>query len=112
MRLDQHQGRDTRPHIFVQMDVKDNASSGANVVRMLRAGLPSANVEAKVERIPTQKMPDVAQVRYFTKSDNDIADQCASILKQTYSDTRVVRIGLPSAKGQIEVWLPKIKGAI
>jgi hypothetical protein len=98
-----------RPHIFVQMDVQDNTPSGATVVQFLHAGWPSANVESKVERIPTQKMPDTAQVRYFNESDVGIANRCASILRPRYPNVRVVRIGLLSPKGQLEVWLPKIK---
>jgi hypothetical protein len=100
-----------RPDIFVQMDVHDSTSSGAKVVQLLRAAWPSANVESDVQRIPTQKMPDSAQVRYFNESDVKIANQCASILRQTYPNARVVRVGLPAPKGQLEVWLPKVKSA-
>lgn len=99
------------PHMFVQMDEKDNESSGTKVVQLLRAQWPSANVEGKVERIPSQKMPDNAQVRYSNDSDAEIANRCGSILKQVYPGTRVVRIGLPSPKGQLEVWLPKATSA-
>jgi hypothetical protein len=98
-------------HMSVQMDVQDNVSSGAKVVQLLHAGWPSANVDADVQRIPTQKMPDTAQVRYFNESDTEIAGRCASILRQAYPNVRVVRIGLPSPKGQLEVWLPKTKPA-
>ena len=100
-----------KPHMFVQMDEKDNESSGTNVVELLRAQWPSANVEGKVERIPSQKMPDNAQVRYFNDSDAEIANRCGSIMKQVYPGTRVVRSGLPSPKGQLEVWLPKATSA-
>ena len=99
------------PHMFVQMDVQDNASSGAKVVQLLHAEWPAANVESKVERIPTQKMPDTAQVRYFNESDADIANRCAAILRRDYPNARVMRIGLLSPPGQLEVWLPKIKPA-
>jgi hypothetical protein len=96
------------PHMFVQMDARDSASSGASVIELLRSQWPSANVESKVERIPTQKMPDGAQVRYFNESDAERANRCASILRQVYPNVRVVRVGLPSPKGQLEVWLPKV----
>jgi hypothetical protein len=95
------------PHMFVQMDERDNESTGTKVVQLLRAQWPSAIVEGKVERIPSQKMPDNAQVRYFNDSDVEVANRCGSIMKQVYPGTRVVRIGLPSLKGQLEVWLPK-----
>jgi len=97
------------PHMFVQMDAKDSPSSGVKVIQLLHAGWPSANVEKKVQLIPTQKMPDTAQVRYFNESDAAMANRCLAILQKAYPDARVVRIGLPSPKGQLEVWLPKIK---
>ncbi len=99
------------PHMFVQMDAQDNASSGARVVQLLRSEWPSAKVESNVERIPSPKMPDTAQIRYFNASDADIANRCADILRRDYPDARVVRIGLNSPAGQLEVWLPKIKAA-
>jgi hypothetical protein len=99
------------PHMYVQMDVQDGPASGAKVVQLLRSGWPSANVESKVQKIPTPKMPDTAQVRYFNESDLAIANRCVEILRESYPDARVVRIGLPSPKGQLEVWLPKVKPA-
>lgn len=99
------------PHMYIQMDVQDSPAAGAKVVQLLRVGWPSADVESKVQKIPTQKMPDTAQVRYFNESDLAIANRCLGILRQAYPNARVVRIGLPSPKGQLEVWLPKIKPA-
>jgi hypothetical protein len=99
----------TGPHMFVQMDAKDSPSSGAKVIQLLHAGWPSANVEPQVQLIPTQKMPDTAQVRYFNQSDAAIANRCLAILQKAYPNARAVRIGLPSPKGQLEVWLPRIK---
>jgi len=94
-------------HMYVQMDVLDSADSGTKVVQSLRSAWPSADVESKVQKIPTQKMPDVAQVRYFNESDLAIATRCVQILQKSYPTARAVRIGLPSPKGQLEVWLPK-----
>jgi hypothetical protein len=99
----------TPPHMYVQMDAQDSPASGEKVVQLLHTGWPSANIEPKVQKIPTQKMPDVGQVRYFNESDLAIADRCVGILRKAYPDARVVRIGLPSPKGQLEVWLPKVK---
>jgi hypothetical protein len=98
-------------HVYVQMDALDNPASGANVVQLLRGGWPSATVESAVQQIPTQKMPDTAQVRYFNEADAAIANRCVEILRKTYADARVVRVGLPSPRGQLEVWLPKVKAA-
>jgi hypothetical protein len=94
-------------HMYVQEDTADTPEDGAKVVQLLRTGWPTANVESAVQRIPSQKMPDVAQVRYFDDADAALADRCVGILKQAYPDARAVRIGLPSPKGQLEVWLPK-----
>jgi hypothetical protein len=99
-----------RPHIFVQMDAQDNAASGARIVQLLRGEWTTANVESNVERIPTEKMPGAAQVRYFNASDESIAERCAGILKSSFANVRVVRVGLPSPQGQLEVWLPKVAG--
>jgi hypothetical protein len=96
-------------HMYVQEDVQDTPQSGAKVVQSLRAGWPSAEVESKVQRIPSQKMPDIAQVRYFNDSDSALADRCVGILRTVYPNARAVRIGLPSPKGQLEVWLPKVE---
>jgi hypothetical protein len=95
------------PHMFVQMDAQDDASSGAKIVQLLRTNWPSANVESKVERIPSRSVPNTAQVRYFNGSDADVANRCVSILRRVYPNARVVRIGLAAPGGQIEIWLPK-----
>jgi hypothetical protein len=102
-------GGSVAPHIFVQMDAGDNPASGTTVVQLLRNGWPTANVESNVQRIPTEKMPNSAQVRYFNEADAGLANHCAGILQGAYPGIRVVRIGLTSPNGQLEVWLPKPK---
>jgi len=97
--------------MYVQMDVQDSPASGAKVIQLLRTGWPSAIIESSVLKIPTQGVPDVAQVRYFNESDLTIANRCVGILRKAYPDARVVRSGLPSQKGQLEVWLPKVRPA-
>ena len=94
-------------HMYIQEDAADTPEAGRNVVQLLRKGWPTAIVESKVQKIPTQNMPDVAQVRYFNASDEALANRCLQILKQEYPTARVVRIGLPSPRGQLEVWLPR-----
>ena len=98
---------DVRAHMYVQEDATDTPEAGTKVVQLLRKGWPTANVESQVQKIPTQKMPEVAQVRYFNASDEAFANRCVEILKQAYPNARAVRIGLPSPKGQLEVWLPR-----
>ena len=95
------------PHMDVQEDATDTREAGTRVVQLLRRGWPTANVESQVQKIPPQNMPDVAQVRYFNASDEVSANRCVEILKQAYPDARAVRIGLPSPKGELEVWLPR-----
>jgi hypothetical protein len=94
-------------HMYVQEDAGDAPEDGAKVVQLLRRGWPTANVESAVQRIPSQKMPDVAQVRYFNAADETLADRCIAILRRAYPDARAVRVGLPSPSGQLEVWLPR-----
>jgi hypothetical protein len=98
---------DVRAHMYVQEDATDTPEAGTKVVQLLRKGWPTANVESQVQKIPTQKMPDVAQVRYFNASDEAFANRCLGILKQVYPNARAVRSGLSSPKGQLEVWLPR-----
>jgi hypothetical protein len=98
---------DVRAHMYVQEDATDTPESGTRVVQLLRKGWPTANVESQVQKIPTQKMPAVAQVRYFNASDEAFANRCLEILKQAYPNARAVRSGLSSPKGQLEVWLPR-----
>jgi hypothetical protein len=98
---------DARAHMYVQEDATDTPEAGTEVVQLLRKGWPTANVESQVQKIPTEKMPEVAQVRYFNASDEAFANRCVEILRQAYPNARAVRIGLPSPKGQLEVWLPR-----
>ena len=93
--------------MYVQEDATESPEAGTKVVELLRNGWPTANIESQVQKIPPQKMPDTAQVRYFNASDEALANRCVGILKQAYPNARVVRIGLPSPKGQLEVWLPR-----
>jgi hypothetical protein len=93
--------------IFVQQDVNSPVEEGTNAVQALRQDWPKAVVESKVERIPSRKMPDTPQVRYFNAADSGLAAKCLSLLQDKYPKMRVVRVGLASPQGQLEVWLPK-----
>jgi hypothetical protein len=94
-------------HMYVQEDTADTPEDGAKVVQLLRSGWPAANVESAVQRIASQKMPEVAQVRYFNAADEGLANRCLGILRQAYPGAHAVRVGLPSPSGQLEVWLPR-----
>jgi hypothetical protein len=99
----------TQAHIYVQQDVNSPAEDGQNAVQLLRQDWPTAIVESKVELIPSKKMPATPQIRYFTDADSGIAAKCLSMLQGKYPTMRVVRVGLTSPRGQLEVWLPKAK---
>ena len=101
------QASPVRAHMYIQEDTADTPEDGAKVVQLLHTGWPAANVESAVQRIASQKMPEVAQVRYFNAADEALADRCIAILRQAYPDARAVRVGLPSPSGQLEVWLPR-----
>ena len=94
-------------HIYIQQDANSPAGDGQSAVQLLRQDWPKATVESKVELIPTRKMPGTPQVRYFNASDSGIAAKCLSMLQGKYPTMRVVRVGLTSPQGQLEVWLPK-----
>lgn len=95
------------PRIFVQQDLRDAPETGSTVIKILKASWPNAVVVPVVERVPTEKMPPTPQVRFFNASDAGLAAKCLEILKHSYPNARIVRIGLPSPQGQLEVWLQK-----
>jgi hypothetical protein len=98
------------PRVYVQADVLEPAASSASVVQQLAAAWPSAMIIPRVERVPSARMPTVAQVRFFNDGDQALAQNCLAILKEKYPNARIVRIGLSSPAGQLEVWLPKFTG--
>jgi hypothetical protein len=95
--------------IYLQRDSSDNSESGNAVVQNLKAA--QLSVAAGVERIPTEKMPSVAQVRYFRPEDQAKAERTLAVLKGQYPDAKLVALRIPSPPGQLEVWLPKAGAA-
>jgi len=100
---------DAITHIYVQQDATDSPDAGAKIVAALKLAWPKAKVETKVQTIPTQRMPDKAQVRFFNASDIEVANKCRDFLKATNLNANVVRVGLPAPSRQLEVWLPKVR---
>lgn len=91
--------------VFVQRDQGDTSGTDAKVIAALRATeLP---VVSKVEQVDTARMPSVAQVRYFNDEDVAVANTALGTLSKFYAGARLVRVQLPSPRGQLEVWLPK-----
>ena len=96
------------PHIYFQQDIADQPGTGTAIAEKLHQNWPTAFIEAKVERIPTSKMPSTSQIRFFNAVDQALANTCRDHLKAaTDIDARVVRIGLAAPAGQLEVWLQK-----
>jgi hypothetical protein len=95
-------------HIYIEQDVRDSKSNGVEVVALLNSKWPHARVEPRVEQIPSDKVPEDGQVRFFNDSDSSFAQKCLDILRAKYPDMRAVRIGLASPSGQLEVWLPRV----
>jgi hypothetical protein len=97
------------PHIYFQQDIADAPGAGAAIAAKLHQDWPAAFIEAKVERVPTSKMPSAPQVRFFNSADQSLANTCHDHLKAaTGIDARVVRIGLAAPAGQLEIWLQKV----
>ena len=93
--------------IYVQKDRADNSTIAENIVKQLmNASFP---VDKTVEKIDSSRVPKVAQIRYFNQDDKDQAGRVAEILKGNLPNIKLVRIGLPAPKGQLEVWLPQVK---
>lgn len=97
-----------RTHIYIEQDAADTKANATAIVKYLSDNWPKATVERQVEKIPSAKMPSGPQVRYFNDADLVLARKCVDILKNKYPAIRVVRIGLSSPQGQLEVWMPKI----
>ena len=95
--------------VYVQRDAGDQSGTDTKVVAALDAA--NLRVVPKIEVVPTEKMPTVAQVRYFNDGDLELAETARTALAASFQDARVVRIALPSPPGQLEVWLPKAGAA-
>lgn len=93
-------------HVYIQRDALDGSHRDAIVATDLsQAGFP---VASKVESVPSGKMPNQAQVRYFNLTDLESAKRALVILQKQFPNAQLRRIPLPSPNGQLEVWLPKV----
>lgn len=92
-------------HVYVQRDAGDASGRADRLVAALRgAGFP---VAAKVEMVPSDRMPTKAQVRYFNIADRDTAERALGLLRADFADAGLLRFPLPSPPGQLEIWLPR-----
>jgi hypothetical protein len=91
--------------IYIQRDASDSSHKDSAVsAALIHAVFP---VVPKVEPIPSAKMPNHAQVRYFNASDLGTATKALTILRTLLPNAELMHIALPSPNGQLEVWLPK-----
>jgi hypothetical protein len=91
--------------IFIQRDIADDPKNATLAVKLLTDS--GYLVAAGVERIPSRKMPNTPQVRYFNADDLPKAQKVVDVLARMSLKAKVVRIPLPSPAGQLEVWLMK-----
>jgi hypothetical protein len=92
--------------LYIQRDVADDPETALAV----RGGLKveGYDVVDGIQAVPSAKMPNSAQVRYFNQADLAKATGVAAALKGlTHADVKVVRIPLPSPPGQLEIWLQR-----
>ncbi len=95
--------------IYIQKASADISDRPGLVLEGLRR---SFSVEPRIQSLDARKIPDHAEVRYFNSEDEEKAAQARTKLLATYPDVRIVRVNLPSPKGQLEVWLPANPGSI
>lgn len=92
--------------IYVQRDAADRSGKADAIVTALGAAdLPA--VEPHVEAIAGDKVPAIAQIRYFNAGDAALVATALGILQRFYPNATTIRVRLPSPPGQLEVWLPR-----
>jgi hypothetical protein len=94
--------------IYIQQDGSDDMRKGSGVARSLQAA-GFNNVVPQVERTASARTPKEAQVRYFNDADKAQAIEVLKKLQQQYPGATLVAMKIPAPRGQIEVWLPRVK---
>jgi hypothetical protein len=92
--------------VYVQRDLVGTDADAIRVQKLL-GGL-SLEVVPKVELVESRKMPKGAQVRYFNKEDEVLADRTANALKEIFPGAAKLYVGLKAPPKQLEVWLPRV----
>jgi hypothetical protein len=92
--------------VYVQRDVVGTDADAIRVKNLL--GGQSLEVVEKIERVESRKMPKAAQVRYFNKEDEALAQRTANALKEIFPDAAKLYVGLKAPPKQLEVWLPRV----
>lgn len=92
--------------IYIQRDTADRSGKAAALLAALDgADLPV--VEPRIEAIASDKMPRLAQVRYFNGDDALLAETALGVLQRFFPQAKLVQVPLPSPRGQLEIWLPR-----
>lgn len=91
--------------VYVQRDASDSSGRDAAIVAAL--GAASFSVVPQVQSIASTKVPNNAQVRYFNVEDAPRAKLALAELQKIYPAAQLVKVGLPSPSGQLEIWLPR-----
>ena len=91
--------------VYVQRDKADASGNATRILDLLSE--QRFKVAYEVEAIPSDKMPKIAQVRYFSADDEPVADKALALLRQVYPSAAKLLVGLKAPKGQLEVWLPR-----
>ena len=99
------QAGSTTGSIYIQQSAADPSQNAQAIAQSLQAAqLPTAS---GIEKIPEDKMPRTAEVRYFNSADEGKARETLETVRRSYPKAKLVALPLPAPAGQIEVWLPK-----
>ncbi|HHT0524791.1 TPA: hypothetical protein ACTW6T_003868 [Klebsiella michiganensis] len=90
---------------YIQQDKLDLSNISKDILKALKER--NIEVEQKIEKIPSSKMPKNAQVRYFNNSDIELAKLELTELRTFFPNAELKKIGLPAQIGHIEIWLPQ-----
>ena len=94
--------------IYIQRASSDSSDRPGRVLNSLRTA--AFSVEPHIQALDASKIPKHAEVRYFYTEDEVKAAEARLELLYTYGDVRIVKVNLPSPRGQLEVWLPEKPG--
>lgn len=93
--------------VYIQRDTADTSDHAAQVKALLSG--QAFKVVPQVDAIDSAKMPTTAQVRYFNRNDEGLANRAVASLRTMFPGAVTQYVGLKAPPGQLEVWLPKVR---
>lgn len=90
--------------VYFQRDIADRSGTATALAGTLRGA--GFDVIPQIDKIPSDRVPKTAQVRYFNEVDRPAAEAALAKVKDRFPASVVRKVGLPAPAGQIEVWLP------